>query len=110
MSISLLCENGYKINFESDKCSIVDSSNIKVLYVGNMTANLCIIDVVSTVSSNNCLVAKDRRLGHANFELVLKMSKRDLVIGLSKLSYEKDYLCDACQLGMPTRKASKICF
>ena len=59
LSINQLCEKGYKINFEFDKYSIFDSSSNKVFYVGNRIANVYINDVISTVSSNNCLVAKD---------------------------------------------------
>ena len=92
LSISQLCDKGYKINFEIDKCFIIDCSNNNVIYIGNRMANVYIIDIVSSFNGSNCLVAKDnnikqiwhKRLGHANFELISKLSKKDLVIGLPK--------------------------
>ena len=40
-----------------------------------------------------------RRLGHANFELIDKLGKSELVDGLPKLKFIKDKICDACQKG-----------
>ena len=38
-----------------------------------------------------------KRLGHVNFELLNDLCKHQLVIGLPKLEFTKDKLCDACQ-------------
>ena len=38
-----------------------------------------------------------RRLGHANFELLNNLCKHKLMIGLPKLEFTKDKLCDTCQ-------------
>ena len=48
-----------------------------------------------------------RRLGHAHFDLISKLSKNELVIGLPKFIFEKDKLCDACQFGKQTRISFK---
>ena len=76
LSISRLCDKGYKINFEMDKYFIIDYSNNNVIYTGTRSANVYIINIVSSINSSNCLVAKDdnikwiwhRRLGHINFK------------------------------------------
>ena len=38
-----------------------------------------------------------RRLGHASMKTLSKLVKNDLVVGLPKLSFDKDKICDACQ-------------
>ena len=40
-----------------------------------------------------------RRVAHINMEHLNKLISKDLVIGLPKLRFEKDRLCDACQKG-----------
>ena len=55
LSISKLCDKGYKINFEKDKCFISDCTN-NIIYTGNRIANVYIIDIVSSFNSNNYLV------------------------------------------------------
>ena len=37
-----------------------------------------------------------------------KFSRVELVIGLPKLKFEKDHICDACQMGKQTRSSFKI--
>ena len=48
-----------------------------------------------------------RRLGHASMDLMSKMVKKNLVKGLPKVNYERNRLCDACQLGKQTRNTFK---
>ena len=40
-----------------------------------------------------------RRIAHINMEYLNKLISKYLVIGLPKLRFEKDRLCDACQKG-----------
>ena len=52
-----------------------------------------------------------RRFGHAYMNLISKLFKKELVIGLPKISFEKDRLYGACQQGKQTKisfKAKKI--
>lgn len=37
-----------------------------------------------------------------------KLSKLELIISLPKLKFEKDYICDACQLGKKTCTSFKV--
>ena len=48
-----------------------------------------------------------RRLGHANMELLSKLSKLDLVKGLPVTKFIKDKIFDACQLGKQTKSSFK---
>ena len=46
-----------------------------------------------------------RRLGHVHMDL---LSKLDLVVGLLKIDFEKDKLCDANKQGKQTRASFKF--
>ena len=48
-----------------------------------------------------------RRLAHVNFDLLNKVVSKDLVLGLPKINFTKDHLCDACQKGKQTRISFK---
>ena len=62
-----------------------------------------------------CLCANDvndswlwhRRLGHACMKTLSKLVINDLVIGLPKLTFDKDKICDACQFGKQVRSLLK---
>ena len=64
------------------------------------------------LNNESCLIANDvndswlwhRRLGHASMKTLSKLVKNNLVIGLFKLSFVKDKICDTCQF----RKQVKI--
>ena len=63
------------------------------------------------VHNESCLCANDvndnwlwhRRLGHARMKILSKLVKNDLVIGLPKLKFDKDKICDACQFEKQVR-------
>ena len=67
------------------------------------------------LNNESCLIANDvndswlwhRRLGHASMKTFSKLAKNDLVIGLPKLSFDKDKICDACQFGKQVRNSFK---
>ncbi|GJS33420.1 retrovirus-related pol polyprotein from transposon TNT 1-94 [Tanacetum coccineum] len=44
-----------------------------------------------------------RRLSHLNFDTINLLLKKDIVISLPKLKYEKDQLCSSCELGKAKR-------
>ena len=48
-----------------------------------------------------------RRLGHASMKTLSKLVKNDLVIGLPKLKFDKDKICDACQFEKQVRNFFK---
>lgn len=71
------------------------------------------LDGVSLVGTK-CLVTMsedswlwNRRLAYVNFDLLNKLTSKDLVIGLPKIKFSKDHLCDACQMGKQTRVSFK---
>ena len=48
-----------------------------------------------------------RRLGHASMKTLSKLVKNDLIVGLPKLCFDKDKICDACQFGKQVRNSFK---
>ena len=48
-----------------------------------------------------------KRLGHISMNKLLKVFKNDLVKGLSKINFDKDRVCDACQFGKQTQISFK---
>jgi hypothetical protein len=60
---------------------------------------------LATMSENSWLWHK--RLAHNNFDLLNKVTSKDLVIGLPKMTFTKDHICEACQMGKQTRVSFK---
>ena len=48
-----------------------------------------------------------RRLRHVSMKTLSKLVKNDLVIGLPKLSFDKDKICDGSQIGKQVRNSFK---
>ncbi|WRX31617.1 Integrase [Theobroma cacao] len=48
-----------------------------------------------------------KRLGHVSMHTMSKLIKKNLIAGLPKLKFEKDRICDACQLGKQVRTSFK---
>ena len=72
------------------------------------------INLDKTSNHAQCFLSKDddswlwhRRIAHINMEHLNKLISKDLVIGLPKLKFEKDRLCDACQKGKQVRVSFK---
>ncbi|GJT16874.1 putative reverse transcriptase domain-containing protein [Tanacetum coccineum] len=94
----------------------VEGMNHNLFSVGQFCSrgtNLYSITLQYTSTPNPiCLMAKasssqewlwDRRLSHLNFDTINLISKYDILIGLSKLKFIKDYLCSSCELGKVKR-------
>ena len=113
LSISQLCDIGYKIKFEKDKCHIIDS-NLNIIFEGIRKKNIYVLSM--KISNDNlCLLANTsdpwlwhKRFGHLNFKLLSKISKLDLVRGLPKITFRVDRICDACQLGKLKKSSFKL--
>ena len=48
-----------------------------------------------------------RRLGHANMDLISQLNKDELVRGFPKINFQKDKVCEACQVGKQIKKYFK---
>nr|GFA43716.1 retrovirus-related Pol polyprotein from transposon TNT 1-94 [Tanacetum cinerariifolium] len=87
------------------------------LLTGNCGSDLYTISLQESTSSTPlCLMAKaiptqawlwHRRLSYLNFDYINLLSKKDIVIGLSKVKYVKDQLCSSCELSKAKRSSFK---
>ncbi|GJQ99595.1 retrovirus-related pol polyprotein from transposon TNT 1-94 [Tanacetum coccineum] len=87
------------------------------LLIGNRGSDLYTISLQDTTSPTPiCFMAKasptqawlwHQRLSHLNFDTINLLSKKDTVIGLTKLKYVKDQLCSSCDLGKAKRSTFK---
>ena len=58
LSISQLCDKGYKVNFKSNGCTISHSPSGKILFTGKIVNNIYLLDILETDSVNECLLSK----------------------------------------------------
>ena len=105
LSISQLCDSGYEVSFNKNKC-IVKRSDSSILFTADRQNNLYKLMLTDLEKQNvNCLVSYEnqwlwhKKLGHASLRLISKLKKHNLVRGLPSLVYQSNSLCDACQKG-----------
>ncbi|XP_070030113.1 uncharacterized protein [Nicotiana sylvestris] len=113
LSISQLCDSGYEVQFRKTSCAIEDDT-CKIILSGKRYGNVYILDGFENIDGHICLtsISDDpllwhKKLGHASMHLIEKLSKYDLVIGLPKLNFSRNHICDACQIGKQTRNSFK---
>ena len=114
LSISQLCDKGFKVIFESSHCIIKDSQNDKIIFMGHRNENVYTIDISKYESHNRCFSSMHdeswfwhRILGHVNMNFITQLNKNELVRGLPKIFFEKDKVCEACQMGEQIKKSFK---
>ena len=56
LSISQLCDKGYKVNFKSNGCTISHDSSCKVLFTSKRVNNIYLLDILENDSKNECLL------------------------------------------------------
>ena len=115
LSISQLCDKKFKIVFDSFTCHITSLIDENVSIIGHRIDNVYMFDIDTCATSNaTCLISKNddswlwhRRIAHIGMNHLNKLVKHDLVIGLPKLKFEKDRMCDAFQKGKQTKVSFK---
>src|SRR5262249_47575007 len=100
LSISQLCDKGYKMIFEKDKCFAFDKNGMK-LFEGYRKKNIYLIkpnemEDVCLLSMNDNIFKWHKRLGHVNFNQLEKLSKKNIIRGLPKINIKHDIKCDIC--------------
>ncbi|XP_070035000.1 uncharacterized protein [Nicotiana tomentosiformis] len=76
----------------NNKCDITEVYLLDGLNYNLLNSHICL----ASISDDPWLWHK--KLGHASMHLIEKLSKHDLVIGLSKLNFSRNHVCDACQI------------
>jgi len=104
LSISQFCDNGYDVMFEKTNCTVINKDNKSIVFRGNRVENVHKINfselvdqkVICLLSMNDKKWVLHKRLGHANWRLISKLNKLQLVKGLPNIDYHSDALCGAC--------------
>ena len=114
LSISQLCDKGFKVIFEASHCIIKDIQNDKTIFMGHICDNVYAINISKYDGHDRCFSSMHdqswlwhRRLGHANMDLISQLNKDKLVRGLLKINFQKDKVCEACQMGKQIKNSFK---
>ena len=116
LSISQLCDKGHKVIFESMCCQVINVKTNKLVFIGHRQGNVYVVYLDNMSSNNVCLMAKKedeswlwhKRLGHASMHVISKLCQNDLVVGLPKLSFDLNKVCDACVKGKHKKSFFKL--
>ncbi|VFQ93989.1 unnamed protein product [Cuscuta campestris] len=108
LSISQLCDRGNRVIFDSRKCIVERLCDNKTIFCGSRVDNIYMFDLENSPSTlAKCLITKEeetwlwhRRISHVNMDHLNKLVSKNIVIGVPKLKFEKNLICDACQKGM----------
>ncbi|KAJ9552796.1 hypothetical protein OSB04_016841 [Centaurea solstitialis] len=116
LSISQLCDLGYKVIFDICACNVINNQGESVLS-GSRKENVYIINMDNNTEAESiCFISDDaekkswlwhKKLSHLNFRTLHSLSSKDLVIGLPKLNILKDKVCGACEKGKISRSSFK---
>ncbi|CAJ2645214.1 unnamed protein product [Trifolium pratense] len=115
LSISQFCDNGYVVIFNKESCTVSKQSDNSIIFKGLRKNNVYKVNL-SDLNEQKvmCLLTLSeekwiwhKRLGHANWRLISKLSKLDLVRGLPKIKYHSNTLCGSCQKGKITKSSFK---
>jgi len=111
ISINQLCDSGLEVTFKPNTCEVRQESSGKILFTGSRNKNVYVIYLDElTVESFFISLEKDKwiwhkRAGHISMETISKISKLDLVRGLSKINFEKDKVCEAFVKGKQVKSS-----
>ncbi|KAJ9545160.1 hypothetical protein OSB04_024867 [Centaurea solstitialis] len=115
-SASQFCDGYHIVLFSIINCLIINSDGVEI-FEGRRFYNLYVVDFPVIDSSKPvCLFSKatkgeswlwHRRFSHQNFSDISKLANGGLVKGLPKLTFDRDSLCPACQMGKMKRSSHK---
>jgi len=115
LSISQFCDNGYNVMFGKTNYTVINKDNKSIVFKGKRVENVYKINFSKLVDQKViCLLLMNekkwvwhKRLRHANWRLISKLSKLQLVKGLPNINYYSDALCGACQKGKIVKSSFK---
>jgi hypothetical protein len=111
LSVSQMCDRGCEVVFTSKYCKIKSVNSGQVVAKGIRTKNNV---YVLKEEKEECHLIKydeswlwNRRLGHLNFDHLVKLRNCGAVKDLPKISNPYHYVCKPCQIGKLTRAQFK---
>ncbi|GJV52770.1 putative ribonuclease H-like domain-containing protein [Tanacetum coccineum] len=115
-SVGQFSDLDLEVAFRWNTCFVKNLKGVDQLK-RNHTTNLYTINLHEMASASLiCLMARatstkswlwHRRLSHLNFDTINDLAKNDLVIGLPKFKYHKEYLCPSCEQGKREKASHK---
>ncbi|GKB03208.1 retrovirus-related pol polyprotein from transposon TNT 1-94 [Tanacetum coccineum] len=101
-SVRQFCDSDLEVAFRKHSCYVRDTNGVELIK-GSRGSNLYTISIKDMLKSSPiCLLFKTsknkswlwhRHLNHLNFGTINDLARKDLVRGLPRLKFEKDYLC-----------------
>jgi hypothetical protein len=111
LNVSQMCDRGCKVLFTSKDCKIKSVNSGQVVAKGIRTENNV---YVLKENREECHLSKHdeswlwhRRLGHLNFDNLIKLKNLEAVKYLPKISKPQDSVCKPCQVGKKNRTQFK---
>ena len=103
LSVSQVCDRGCEVVFSSKDCKIKSVDSGKLVAKGIRTENN--VYVLKEEEKEECNLSKydeswlwHRRLGHLNFDHIIKLKNSGAVKDLPKISKPYDSVCKPCQM------------
>jgi hypothetical protein len=107
LSVSQMCDRGCEVLFTSKDCKIKSVNSGQVVAKGIRTENNV---YVLKENREECHLRKHdeswlwhRRLGHLNFDHLIKLKNLEAVKDLPRISKPQDSVCKPCQVGKQNR-------
>nr|GFA45205.1 retrovirus-related Pol polyprotein from transposon TNT 1-94 [Tanacetum cinerariifolium] len=105
-SVGQFCHSDFEVAFKRNTCFVRNLEGVDLLK-RNRSTNLYTINLHDMASASLiCLMARasstkswlwHQRLSRLNFDTINDIAKNDLVSGLPKFKYHKEYLCPSCE-------------
>jgi hypothetical protein len=107
LSISQLCASGFNCLFTNEDVTVIRRSDGSIAFKSVLKRKLYLVDFsLEKAQLDTCLVAKSslgwlwhRRLTHVGMRNLNKLLKEGHILGLTNVTFEKDRICSACQVG-----------
>lgn len=106
-----MCSRGYNLVFQDGGCEIKKGSFDTLVVVGTRTkGNVYQLKgggFRNFISQINKIWLWHRRMGHINFDSLVKINSTDVVRDLPKITKHINAICKECQFGKKTKKSFK---
>ncbi|KAA0067345.1 putative mitochondrial protein [Cucumis melo var. makuwa] len=111
ISISELCDQGYKVSFDDVGCVVMNKEN-QICMSGKRQTDNC-YHWNSNMSDTCQLTRSDqtwlwhKKLGHVSMRGLEKIIKNEAIVGIPNLDVNGNFFCGDCQIGKQTRTSHK---
>ena len=111
ISISQLCDLGFKVNFTKSECLVTNEKQTVVMRGVRSKDNCYLWESENTNYSSVCSIAKEekevklwhQKLGHLHLRGMKKIISMEAVRGIPRLQIDEGRVCGECQVGKQTR-------